>query len=80
MPFSRQLQKECMNLSISMELADNVMIAVRSSRTNNTEEFKTIYTDIKKKCVITDSISIPRIEYINRTNRFSISTKCPEVL
>lgn len=79
MPLSRQLQKEDMDLYISMELADNVMSAVGSLRTNAAEEFKTIYTDVEKKCEsLGITISIPRLS-ISRTNRISIPTESPEV-
>jgi len=78
MPLSRQLQKEDIDLSISMELADNVMSAVCSLRTNAAEEFKIIYSDVEKKCEsLGIIISVPRLA-INRTNRLNISTESPE--
>lgn len=78
MPLSRQLQKEDIDLSISMELADNVMSAVCSLRTNAAEEFKIIYGDVEKKCEsLGIIISIPRLA-INRTNRLNISIESPE--
>ncbi|KAF0713891.1 zinc finger MYM-type protein 1-like, partial [Aphis craccivora] len=49
MPLSRQLQKADIDLSISMELADNVMSAACPLRTNAAEEFKIIYGDVEKK-------------------------------
>ncbi|XP_008180518.1 52 kDa repressor of the inhibitor of the protein kinase-like [Acyrthosiphon pisum] len=78
MPLSRQLQKEDIDLSISMELADNVMSAVCLLRTNAAEEFKIIYSDVEKKCEsLGIMISIPRLA-INQTNRLNISTESPE--
>lgn len=62
-----------------MELADNVMSAVCSLRTSAVEEFKTIYTDVEKKCEsLGIIISIPRLA-IDRTNCLSISTESPEI-
>ncbi|CAI6376013.1 unnamed protein product [Macrosiphum euphorbiae] len=57
MPLSRQLQKEDIDLSISMELADNVMSAVCLLRTNAAEEFKIIYSDVEKKYIEADEVS-----------------------
>lgn len=47
---SRQHQKEDMGMSISMKLADNVMSTVGLLRKHAAKEFKTIHTDVEKKC------------------------------
>lgn len=77
LPLSRQLQKEDTDLSIPVELADNVISAVGLLRTNAAEEFKKIYTDVEKKCEsLGTTISIPRLA-VNQTNRFNVSSESP---
>lgn len=48
--FIYQLQIDDMDMSTSMELADNITSAVDLLRIYTEEEFKTIYTDGGKKC------------------------------
>lgn len=67
-----------MDLSLSMELSDNITSAVGSLRTNTTETFKTMYIDVEKKMSLGIIISISQLA-LNRTNRFSILKESPEV-
>lgn len=64
-----------MDLYISMEFVDNVIISIGLLRTNTAEEFKTIYTDVKKKCEsLRITVLVPWLAR-KQTNRFSNSTE-----
>lgn len=64
-----------MDLYISMEFVDNVIISIGLPRTNTAKEFKTIYTDVKKKWEsLRITVLVPWLAR-KQTNRFSNSTE-----